>query len=159
MERLVFCFFLALCAFENNTNKVFVTAVLSCVRSRPRSELRGRLDSAWREFPRWVHPPPDMEKHRLTWCAQTPLFHFLRLPCCPSNKAETNAGGLLNYERWAKVMRQMKSKVTGFRMSVLLELLMKPAAFSAKLGRILFLCVSVFVLVSAEINMVSVIFM
>lgn len=128
---------------ENNTNKVFVTAALSCVRRRPRSEHAGGLDSAWCEFPRWVHSPlQTWKKHRLTRCAQTALFHFLRLPCCLSNKAETNAGGLLNYERWARVILQMKSKVTGFRMSVLLEFLKKPAAFSANLRRIISVCFS-----------------
>lgn len=81
-------------------------------------------------------PPYRHGKNRLARCAQTPLFHFLRLPCCLSNKAETNAGGLLNYERWARVILQMKSKVTGFRMSVLLEFLKKPKAFNANLRRI-----------------------
>lgn len=101
------------------------------------AQRRRGLSLTW--IPQVGSPPPPQtwKKHGLTWCAQTPLFHFLRLPCCLSNKAETNAAGLLNYERWARVRLEMKSKVTGFRMSVL-QLLMKPAAFTAKLGRIPF---------------------
>lgn len=82
-----------------------------------KAEKQSGLSLTWIPKVSPFHPTPSQcKKYGLT-CAprsgQTPLFHFLRLPSCRSNRGEANAGRLLNYERWAWVIPVIRSKEAG----------------------------------------------
>lgn len=80
-----------------------------------KAETQTGLSLTW--IPK-VNSPPSLRCKNMGWPVLSevvrPLyFIFLRLPSCLSNKGEANAGGLLNYERWAKVIPVIKSKEAG----------------------------------------------
>lgn len=87
-----------------------------------------RLDSAWREFPRWAqHPhththitttsPPhckNMDWPLLSKGGQVLFISSCKVAELPQQqRGEANAGGLLNYERWARVISLIESKEAG----------------------------------------------
>lgn len=79
-----------------------------------KAEKQTGLSLTW--IPKVRHLPPPTSDVK-TWADLCSLrwsdpfyFIFLRLPGCLSNRGEANAGRLLNYERWARVIPVIQSK-------------------------------------------------